>query len=295
MTETGKLNKVMGASRGIGFAGVCALACALASSGAAWAGNGSKPTSPPAKTVPAATGDRPSSERGVVQSVSAGGLVLKRLDGSTVAVAVDKRTRVLIDGKPASILDVRPGFVAVVSFRGASGQAALEVDAFSTSAALPARVESAAGIVRSVSQAELVLRSLDGSTVRVSLAGETRVLLDGKPASVADLRPGFVAVVRPQAPTGNGQGKKPGGARSVFAFAPASQRGAHLYSGVVVAVSVHAIVLRAGAGGTFRVALAARTLVFVDGKRASIRGVRPGGVAVVRTGSRRELWAFAAA
>lgn len=281
----------MGTSRGIGFTGVCALAGALAWTGAAWAGN----VSTPAKTVPSATGERPSSERGVVQSVSPGGLVLKTLDGSTVAVAVDERTRVLIDGKPASILDVRPGFVATVSFRGANRQVALEVDAFSTSKALPARVESAAGIVRSVSQAELVLSSLDGSTVRVSLDGETRVLLDGKPASVADLRPGFVAVVRPQTPTGKGRGKKPGGARSVFAFAPASERGAHLYSGVVVSVSVHAVVLRTRARGTFRVALAARTVVFVDGKPASIHGVKPGGVAVVRTGSRRELWAFAAA
>src|SRR5712691_6878851 len=118
----------MSASRGIGFAGACALACALAWSGAAWAGHVSTPT-----------GDRPSSERGVVQSVSTGGLVLKTLDGRTVAVAVDERTRVLIDGKPASIIDVRPGFVAAVSFRGTSGQAALEVDAFSTSPALPAR------------------------------------------------------------------------------------------------------------------------------------------------------------
>jgi hypothetical protein len=282
--------EMMGASRRIGFAGVCALACALAWSGAAWAGN----VSTPAKTVPAATSDRPASERGVVQSVSTSGLVLKRLDGSTVAVAVDERTRVLIDGKPASILDVRPGFVAAVSFRGATGHVALEVDAFSTPP-VPVRVESAAGIVRSVSPAELVLFSLGGSTVRVSLAGETRVVLDGKPASVADLRPGFVAVVRPQAPTGNGRGKKPGGARSVFAFAPAGQRGAHLYFGGVVSVSTHAVVLRAGARGTFRVALAAGTLVYVDGKRASIRGVQPGGVAVVRTGSRRELWAFAAA
>jgi hypothetical protein len=76
--------------------------------------------------------DRASTERGIVQSVTASGLVLKTLDGSTVSVAVDRRTHVLVDGRAASILAIRPGFVVVVSLRGASGQAALQIEAFSS-------------------------------------------------------------------------------------------------------------------------------------------------------------------
>jgi hypothetical protein len=203
---------------------------------------------------------------------------------------VDARTRVLVDDKPASILDVRPGFVAVVSFRGASGQPALEVDAFSASSSVPAGVKPAAGVVRSISHSELVLVSLDGVTIHYGLDAQTRVLVDGKPASVLDVRPGFVAVVRPGPVTATGSRE----ARRVYTFAPASERGAHLYSGSVVSVSTRAIVLRARSGGTFRVALAARTRVFVDGTPAAIRDVRPGDIAVVRTGSRREVWAFGA-
>lgn len=281
-----------GSSRKCLGAGACALALAVGWSAPAAAGTLPQPANPPAKMVAGSPRDRPGSERGVVQSVSASGLMLKTLDGSTVAAAVDARTRVLIDGKPASILDVRPGFVAVVSFRGASGQAALEVDAFTTSPSLPARVEPAAGVVRSISRSELVLTSLDGTTVHFRVDASTRVLVDGKPASILDVHPGFVAVVRPGTATGNGSGQKAGELREVFAFAPARQRGAHLYSGAVASVSVHAIALRARSGGTFRLALAANTRVFLDGTPASIDAVEPGDVAVVRTGPRREVWTF---
>jgi hypothetical protein len=200
-----------GSSRKCLGAGACALALAVGWSAPAAAGTLPQPANPPAKMVAGSPRDRPGSERGVVQSVSASGLMLKTLDGSTVAAAVDARTRVLIDGKPASILDVHPG---------------------------------------------------------------------------------FVAVVRPGTATGNGSGQKAGELREVFAFAPARQRGAHLYSGAVASVSVHAIALRARSGGTFRLALAANTRVFLDGTPASIDAVEPGDVAVVRTGPRREVWTF---
>src|SRR5205807_192928 len=127
----------------------------------------------PRSALAAVGRDRLSSERGIVQSVSTGVLVLKALDGSTVSIAVDARTRVVVDGKRGAILDVRPGFVAVVTARGASGQAALEVDAFSSS---PTSVEAAAGVVRSVSPGEVVLDALDGARVRVAVDAATQVL-----------------------------------------------------------------------------------------------------------------------
>lgn len=48
---------------------------------------------------------------GVVQSVSATGVSVKRLDGSSVTVPVDRNTKVTIDGKPARLTDVKPGSV----------------------------------------------------------------------------------------------------------------------------------------------------------------------------------------
>jgi len=295
MTQNGQSDEMPSApSWSFRIAGACALTFALGWSGAAAAGNSPKPAHPSANAVADAVRGGHPSEHGVVQSVSASGLVFKTLDGSTVAATVDARTRVLIDGKLASILDVHPGFVAVVSFRGTSS-AALEVDAFTTSQGRPTRVESAAGVVRSVSRSALVLTALDGAVVSVSVDASMRVFVDGKPASILDVRPGFVAVVRPVAQKGNGKGKKAGVLRHVFAFAPAPQRGGHLYSGAVVSVSVRVIALRARSGGTFKLALAANTRVFLDGTPASINAVKPGDVAVVRTGPRREVWAFRAA
>lgn len=259
-------------------AGACALALALGWAAAAGALTLPKPV-------------KPATERGVVQSVSADELMLKTLDGRTVAVVVDARTRILVEGKPASILDVHPGFVAVVSFRGASGQAAAEIDAFTTSPSLT----PIAGLVRSNSRSELVLKSLDGTTVHFRINAATRrVLVDGKPASILGVRPGFVVVVRPGTATGTGKGtaQKTVEAREVFAFAPSRQPGAHLYSGAVASVPVHAIVLRSRSGGTFRLALPANTRVFLDGKPTSLDAVEPGDIAVVRTGPRREVWAY---
>jgi hypothetical protein len=281
--------------RRIGLSVGCALALgALVGSGAAAAGNSPNPTGSSAKSTPSAGRGAPTSERGVVQSVSADRLVLKALDGSMIVVAIDARTRVLIDGKSASIFDVRPGFVAVVTTRGASGQAALEVDAFTTSSGPAAPVVTAAGVVRSVSPGRLVLASLEGRILTVVIDAAARVYLDGKPASLVAVRAGFVAVViRSQGGKQGGKGGKNRGPQEVFAFAPPPQ-GARLYRGVVASVTVRTVVLRSRSGSQVRIRVIPSTRVFVNGIPGSIRQVEPGFVAVVRTGPRHELWAFSA-
>jgi hypothetical protein len=55
--------------------------------------------------------------QGVVQSVSAKAVVLKTLDGSTVSVPVDAKTRVLVNGKTALLREVKPGFVATAKWK----------------------------------------------------------------------------------------------------------------------------------------------------------------------------------
>jgi glucose/arabinose dehydrogenase len=85
---------------------------ALASVGHAAAQSGT-PLSLPMKEPPGKK-HQPRVDSGIVQSVSRSVIVLKELDGSTLTIRVDAKTRVLLDGKRASLLDVRPGFVAVV-------------------------------------------------------------------------------------------------------------------------------------------------------------------------------------
>jgi hypothetical protein len=99
------------------LAGITLLA--LASTGRTFAQSGAplaradRSTPPPTKEAPGKERDA-RAERGIVQSVSRTAIVLKELDGSTLTIRVDAKTRVFLDGKRASLLDVHPGFVAVV-------------------------------------------------------------------------------------------------------------------------------------------------------------------------------------
>ncbi len=127
--------------------------------------------------------------QGIVQSVSARAVVLKELDGSTLRVPVDAKTRVLIDGKPASLRAVKPGFVAVANWK--AGKATQELQAFDLSG------QNAAGVavVESVSADAVVVNEARGNTVTIPVDAKTRVLLDGKPASLRDVKPGYYTVV----------------------------------------------------------------------------------------------------
>jgi hypothetical protein len=55
--------------------------------------------------------------QGVVQSVSISAVIVRQLDGSTVSVAIDRRTKITIGGRPGKITDVKPGFVLVTTVK----------------------------------------------------------------------------------------------------------------------------------------------------------------------------------
>ena len=95
-------------------AGVAAASLVTASPALADHGKGNRNAhpAPSAPSAPAAQSHTATlSVLGVVQSVSGSGVSVKRLDGSSVTVPVERNTRVTIDGKPARLTDVRPGFV----------------------------------------------------------------------------------------------------------------------------------------------------------------------------------------
>ena len=127
-------------------------------------------------------------DRGIVQSVSAGQIVLRGLDGSTIALAVGARTRFFLNGQPVGPGDIQPGFSAMVLHDGA--RPAPAVRAFGVKRAVR-QIDK--GIVVSVSPTLIVLRQLDGTLVSVTLDGQTQVILNDAPASIADLRPGYLA------------------------------------------------------------------------------------------------------
>lgn len=60
-------------------------------------------------------------EMGVVRSVSARIVVVRRSDGATVRIRVGPHTRVLLDGSPVSLHAVKPGYAVVFTAATAKG------------------------------------------------------------------------------------------------------------------------------------------------------------------------------
>jgi hypothetical protein len=127
-------------------------------------------------------------DRGVVQSVSQTQIVLRELDGSSVSLAVGPDTRILLNGLPAQLGDIEPGFVAAVTHNGA--RPARVIRAFGRAAPIVDR-----GVVVSASSGQLVIRRLAGGLLTVRLTATTRIRLNGGPATTSDIRPGMVARV----------------------------------------------------------------------------------------------------
>lgn len=127
-------------------------------------------------------------DRGVVQSVSTTRIVLRELDGSTVSIAVGARTLVLVNGLPATLADVQPGFVAAVAHRG-SNPARL-IRAFGRIQPVVDR-----GVVVSASLRVLVIRTPDGATLTFRVTARTRIRWRGAPATMAAVRPGRLVEV----------------------------------------------------------------------------------------------------
>ena len=127
-------------------------------------------------------------DRGIVQLVSPTRIVLRELDGNTVAIAVSTETTVLVNGLPATVLDIQPGFVAAVTHRGFNP--ALLIRAFGRIQPVIDR-----GVVLSASPRALVIRTLDGASLAFGVTPRTRIRWHGLPATMAAVRPGRVVEV----------------------------------------------------------------------------------------------------
>jgi hypothetical protein len=127
-------------------------------------------------------------DQGVVQTVAADALTLRRLDGTSVTVSIGATTIVRVNGRRATIDAVQPGFVARV-FHEASGPARL-VRAVGT---VTSRLDE--GTVISRTAGALTIRTGPGTIVTVKLGLATVIQgANGRRLTRLALRPG--AVVR---------------------------------------------------------------------------------------------------
>jgi hypothetical protein len=188
---------------------IVAVAVAFAGPSFARAATLAKPVQPgaPGKNPPAhgAAGVKAGHGEGIVQSVSANAIVLRELDGSTVNVSVASNTHVFVDGKLASLRDVKAGFVASAAWK--AGGSARVLQAFDLSGQHAVSV----GVVDSVSSGVLVVTktsgtsSTGGTTVSIPVNAKTRIFVDGKPATLAAVKAGDTVVIT----AADQKGKKP--------------------------------------------------------------------------------------
>lgn len=122
-------------------------------------------------------------ERGIVQSVSPSAVVLRGLDGVDVAVAIGPATRIRLNGLPATLADVRPGFVAETVRDG--GNPAVRLRAFGR--VVPATER---GRLLAVRESAVVLQTGAGR-LRIPLTTSTLVRRQGRLVALRILRVGM--------------------------------------------------------------------------------------------------------
>lgn len=137
-------------------------------------------------------------------------------------------------------------------------------------AAKPVKAGARKGIVQSVSPKAIVLRELDGSTVRIPVALKTRVFVDGKRATLGSVRRGFVVSVTwtPGKP-----------ARVLQAFNLSTQHAVTV--GVVDSLSDGVLEVTTADGSALSIPVNAKTHVLVDGKKATLAAVKTGYTVVI--------------
>ena len=187
------------------FAVALVAGAALAAVSPAWASRPSTKPAPASNKPPQAQTNHGNSgksrgaqvnDQGLVQSVASAVVVLKALDGSTFSVPVASQTRVLVDGRLASLSDVKPGFVALVKWEG--GSVAQQVAAFDLSAKSGERLAT----VQTVGKTSVRVSGASGGTVTIHVNVRTRVFLDGQLSTLGSVKPGFTLVTGAGVPKG---------------------------------------------------------------------------------------------
>lgn len=144
--------------------------------------------------APAGAADR-GVERGIVQAIERQAVVLRALDGTDVTIPLRPETRLRLNGRRASLTELRVGLVAEAVLDGAGN--ALVLRAFGAPAVRVVR-----GVLLRVRLAALVVRRPGGTTIRIPLAAATTVWRNGGRVRLRALRLGMLVDVE-RAPDGS--------------------------------------------------------------------------------------------
>jgi hypothetical protein len=141
-----------------------------------------------APTVAVAAKGELARDRGVVQSVDAGQIVLRALDGTVTAFPLGPATRVFLNGVRVTLAEIQPGIVATVVHDGAEPAVAIR--------ATGSTLVTDRGTVLALTRSEIVLATASGESVTVALDPTTRFRFRGAPVRRAAARAGAIVAVK---------------------------------------------------------------------------------------------------
>jgi hypothetical protein len=121
--------------------------------------------------------------------------------------------------------------------------------------------------VQSVAAKAVVVKELDGTTVRIPVAQSTHVFFDGKRATLGVVQPGLVAIAS----------WKANQAAAKLQIFDASATVA-----IVRSVAPRSVVVTMPAGANVTIRANAKTRVLVDGKASDLHAVKPGFLLVIK-------------
>jgi len=128
---------------------------------------------------------------------------------------------------------------------------------------------SARGIVQAVAAKAVVVKELDGTTIRVPVAQSTHVFFDGKRSTLDDVQPGLVAIASWKA-------NKPTARLQIF--------DASATVATVQSTTSHSVVVTMPAGANVTIRVTPKTRVLVDGNPGLLKAVKPGFLLVLKSG-----------
>jgi hypothetical protein len=123
--------------------------------------------------------------KGVVDEITATGIVVRRGDGTTVLFTIDPATKILLYNQPATVADVLVGFSVSLQYRGSAPPEVI-------SALPPITIDR--GAIVEVTPTAITLRRPAGRVTLV-LDAATIALVGGQPTAITALKPAQIVAV----------------------------------------------------------------------------------------------------
>jgi hypothetical protein len=131
---------------------------------------------------------------GNVSAVGSDSITLTKKDGSSITIAVNADTKILVDGKAGALSDIETGYGAYVRRASADGPAVL-IRAYEKKQGEGGRKLLVRGVVDSVGSDSITLKGHGDATLTIAVSSSTVIRVAGAAGSLSDIKAGDHALV----------------------------------------------------------------------------------------------------